>query len=88
MEIYYTALFERQFKKLPRVLQQRALAKEKMFRLNPFNPSLRVHKLTGKLNGIWSFSVDYQHRILFRFITDEEAMFEAIGDHSIYQRSS
>lgn len=33
------------------------------FSQNPFDPKLRTHKLTGKLKGLWSFSVSYNCRI-------------------------
>lgn len=85
MEIYYSVDFKKQFKKLPNRLQQLALVKEPLFRVNPFNPSLRTHKLSGKLQGIWSFSLDYKHRILFRFLPDKTILFISVGDHSIYR---
>ncbi|MBD2020250.1 type II toxin-antitoxin system mRNA interferase toxin, RelE/StbE family [Leptolyngbya sp. FACHB-36] len=37
-----------------------------------FHPSLRTHKLTGNLSGIWACSIDYSYRVLFEFV-DEEA---------------
>jgi addiction module RelE/StbE family toxin len=39
-----------------------------IFSQNPFDPKLRTHKLTGKLKGLWSFSVSYNYRVIFRFI--------------------
>lgn len=85
MEIYYSVDFKKQFKKLPQRIQRLALAKEPMFRINPFNPSLRTHKISGKLQGIWSFSLDYKHRVLFRFLPDKTIIFISVGDHSIYR---
>lgn len=43
-----------------------------------FNPSLRTHKLTGDLSGIWSCSIDYDYQILFEFAIDPEDEEEAI----------
>lgn len=42
-------------------------------------PVLRTHKLTGELSGLWSFSVDYDCRVVFRFSGVERAVFEDIG---------
>jgi mRNA-degrading endonuclease YafQ of YafQ-DinJ toxin-antitoxin module len=34
-----------------------------LFEKEPFHPELKTHKLTGKLKGLWAFSVNY---IFFR----------------------
>lgn len=85
MEIYYSSEFKKQFKKLPPTLQQLAVAKEPIFKVNPFNPSLRTHKLAGQLYGLWSFSLDYRQRVIFRFLPDRTILFISVGDHSIYR---
>lgn len=85
MDIEYSTNFAKQFRKLPTNLQQRAIAREKTFRINPFNPSLRTHKLSGRLNGLWSFSVDYSNRVIFRFLDNRSVLFISVGDHSIYR---
>ena len=36
----------------------------------PFAPSLKSHKLAGKLDGLWSCSVAYDYRIIFAFRKD------------------
>lgn len=36
-----------------------------------FHPSLRTHKLTGNLSGIWACSIDYSYRVLFEFVDEE-----------------
>ncbi len=45
---------------------------------DPFPPSLRTHKLTGDLSGIWACSIDYSNRILFEFVKKPEDEEEAI----------
>lgn len=85
MEVYYSSEFKKQFKKLPAQIKAIAIAKEPIFKLNPFNPSLRTHKLSGRLHGLWSFSLDYKHRIIFRFLPDQTILFVSVGDHSIYR---
>jgi addiction module RelE/StbE family toxin len=51
------------------------------FSQNPFDPKLRTHKLTGKLKGLWSFSVSYDCRVIFRFINDRDVLLIDIGSH-------
>jgi mRNA-degrading endonuclease YafQ of YafQ-DinJ toxin-antitoxin module len=55
--------------------------KLEQFTAAPFDPSLKTHKLSGKLKELWSFSVDYDERILFYFTEDEKAVFVDIGSH-------
>ena len=85
MKIVYSSKFARSFRKLPIVIQKEALQTEEKFRLDPFDPTLRTHKLSGKLKGFYSFSIDYSHRILFQFLEDETILFLNVGDHDIYR---
>ena len=51
---------------------------------NAFHPSLKAHKLHGKLRGSWACCVGYDLRIVFRFgkHSDQEAIFlETMGTH-------
>lgn len=84
IEICYTSVFSKHFKKLPLNLKKTALNKETIFRQNPFNPILKTHVLTGKLKGFYSFSIKYHWRILFIFEKDGSITFIDIGTHSIY----
>jgi addiction module RelE/StbE family toxin len=52
-----------------------------LFSENPFNPRLRTHKLTGKLEGLWACSVTYDYRIIFRFLSKDEVLLIDIGGH-------
>jgi len=40
---------------------------------DPFSLSLKSHKLTGSLDGLWSCSVAYDCRIIFTFVKDEKS---------------
>jgi len=39
---------------------------------DPFHPSLRLHKLSGKLNMLHSVSIDIQYRVTIEFYIEEE----------------
>lgn len=83
--IEYTPTFAKNYKKLPTDTQKKAEKRELLFRQNPFSPSLKTHKLSGKLDTYWSFSLDYQHRIVFRFTEEGTILFVDVGTHSVYR---
>jgi proteic killer suppression protein len=50
--------------------------------LNPKHPSLRLHKLSGKLSGLFSISVNMSVRVLIYFIIKEDLIVPVdIGSH-------
>jgi mRNA interferase YafQ len=61
--------FKRLLKKNPQ-LQDKILAVLELLGNDPFTPSLKSHKLTGQLQGLWSCSVTYDCRIIFAFKKD------------------
>jgi len=52
-----------------------------LFSRNPFDARLRTHKLTGKLEGLWAFSVDYDWRVIFKFLKEDEILLIHVGGH-------
>lgn len=54
----------------------------KMLVANPFHPSLRLHKLEGRLSDYHSVSINLSYRIVLYFlITENEIIPVDIGDH-------
>jgi len=84
-EVKISPLFEKHYKKLPKIIKQEAKEKEKIFRENPFNQILKTHKLSGKYKGCWAFWINYSYRIKFIFLSDKEILFLDIGTHKIYK---
>ena len=43
----------------------------------------KTHKLSGKLKGLWSFSIEYDLRVVFFFTNDKpkKAVFVDMGTH-------
>jgi len=64
-------------------LEQEFWIRLELFANEPFAPLLKTHKLTGKLKDLWSFSVDYDLRVIFYFTDDKpkKAVFVDIGTH-------
>lgn len=85
MEIGYSPSFKRMFKK--KIKGRRELEKKfwecvQNFINDPFARSLRTHKLSGGLKELWSFSVEYDVRIIFYFVENgKKAIFVNIGTH-------
>lgn len=85
MKIYYSSKFAREYKHLPLKIKKRAEVAEQLFRGNPFHPKLKTHKLIGRLQDFWAFSIDVRYRIIFEFHKEDIIWFHSVGGHSIYK---
>ncbi len=85
MKIYYSGKFAREYRKLPLSVKKNAEEKEKIFRKNPLDKRLKVHKLKGGLKDFWFFSINDNYRIIFEFISKQEIWFHSTGTHGIYK---
>jgi mRNA-degrading endonuclease YafQ of YafQ-DinJ toxin-antitoxin module len=53
-----------------------------LLELNPHHPSLRLHPLSGKLQGLHSVSINLSYRITLELlIQDEQIIPVNLGDH-------
>ncbi|OHA89762.1 MAG: hypothetical protein A3C70_00690 [Candidatus Zambryskibacteria bacterium RIFCSPHIGHO2_02_FULL_43_14] len=84
MKILYLPKFRRIYKRIPENIKDLAERKEKIFRNNPLDHSLKTHKLHGELGNFWAFSINYQYRIIFDFADKDTVRFYSIGKHDIY----
>ncbi len=73
------------YKKVPKQVKSATEVKEEIFRLNPFDPRLKTHKLKGELKDSYSFSVSYHWRIVFHFEKNDTVVLDMIGTHKIYR---
>lgn len=63
-------------------LRQQYLKTLQLLELNPFHPSLRLHALSGRLQGIHAVSINLSYRITLELlVTDEEIVLINVGDH-------
>lgn len=54
----------------------------KLLEINPNHPSLRLHKLHGKLSELYSVSINISYRISIYFLFDENKIIPVdIGTH-------
>jgi len=83
-EIVLTSSFRKAFKRKIRgnkKLEQRFRDRVAIFQNDPFDARLRTHQLSGQLQGLWSFSVDYDARVIFSFVESDRALFVDMGTH-------
>jgi len=54
----------------------------KLLEINPYHPSLRLHRLRGKLSELYSVSINISYRItIFFIIQDDKIIPIDIGSH-------
>jgi mRNA-degrading endonuclease YafQ of YafQ-DinJ toxin-antitoxin module len=82
----YSQEFVRLYDNLPSILKEEVKTKIALFKDRENHSQLKVHKLHGKYAHLWSFSVNYSHRIIFEYIGKGKlhVLFHTVGDHSIY----
>jgi addiction module RelE/StbE family toxin len=85
MEVSFSNSFKKEFKKRIKSTnaEKEFWNKLEIFISDPFDPRLRTHKLSGKLKNLWSFSIEFNIRVIF-FFTDnkpKKAVFIDIGTH-------
>lgn len=63
-------------------LEKQYLKTLQLLELNPHHPSLRLHTLGGKLQGLHSVSINLSYRITLEIlIQDEQIIPVNVGDH-------
>ena len=74
---------QRKDKKLANRIEKQIL----LFEENPKHPSLRVHKLSGNRENMWSISIMMSIRMVYLLIEDDLAIFIKIGTHEqVYKK--
>lgn len=84
-ELIYTDNYNKRAKKFikknPEILKQYKKTIE-LLEVNPYHPSLRIHKLQGKLSELYSVSINLSYRICIDFIIDNDIIIPIdIGTH-------
>lgn len=70
-------------KRHPDVESQYTKALE-LLELNPHHPSLRLHGLSGRLDGLHSISINLKYRVTIEMIiTENEIVLINVGDHDL-----
>lgn len=84
-ELIYTESYNKKaamfLKKHPNLLSVYKKALQ-LLTLNPQHPSLRLHRLQGHLQDLYSISINLSYRITFEFLIQEkQILLVNVGDH-------
>lgn len=84
IEVSFSSTFKKAFKRISKnkLTEQRFWDKTELFISDPFHPQLKTHRLSGKLKDLWSFSVEYDLRVIFYFENKARVIFIDIGTHN------
>ncbi|MCA9362422.1 type II toxin-antitoxin system mRNA interferase toxin, RelE/StbE family [Candidatus Kaiserbacteria bacterium] len=74
--------FEKEFTKLPKPIKKKVLLVLQKFVNDPYDPSLRNHRLSGKWSNHFSIDVTGDVRAVYVYIKDDVVHFVAVGSHS------
>jgi len=90
-ELVFTESYNRRaakwIKKHPE-LKPQYLKTLQLLQADPFHPSLRLHPLKGRLEGLHSVSINLSYRITLELmITEREVVLVNIGSHDAVYRS-
>ena len=85
IKVYWDQGFKKTYRK--RVKNEPLLKKKfwtvlEIFSKDPFEPRLRTHKLSGKLEGLWALTVTFDCRLIFRFVEEDEVLLIDICGHN------
>ncbi len=86
MDVSFGESFKKAFKKRIKETKVEEIFwnRLELFIENPFYAQLKTHKLSGKLKGLYSFSIEYDLRVVFYFTKDNPAkvVLIDIGNHN------
>lgn len=89
MQVSFSDEVDKQLKKIKQKDSKLAKRIEKQITLfiqNPKHPSLRLHKLTGDLQELWSISISKSIRIIY-ILNADTAYFVDLGTHDeVYRK--
>ncbi len=85
-KIARTESFAKDFKSLPKEIQERIERAISRLAQNPSHPSLRIKKMRG-LKGVWEASVTMTYRITFHRATDTIVL-RRVGTHDILRKET
>ena len=84
MKLIFHTKFHKQYNKLSSDIKELTETKLNIFIVDPYDSRLKTHKLHGQFFGFWAFSVNYEYRIIFKFVEKDQIWIYQIGKHDIY----
>ncbi len=75
----FELIWDEKFKRIYKKWSQRHPDLEEQFRnrmelfvTDPFHPSLKTHRLSGVLKGSWAVRINYEQRLVFKFVDKQK----------------
>ena len=84
IQIGFSSSFKRAYKKRIKGnnrLELKFWERVEVFTQDPFTRLLKTHRLSGELQDLWSFSIEYDIRVIFYFSDEDRVVFVDIGKH-------
>lgn len=84
MKANFSPLIQKEIRRIAKKDKKLASRIEKqiaLFEEDPKHPSLRIHKLSGSLENMWSISITMSIRMVYILIEKDHALFVKIGTH-------
>ncbi|MBL0287879.1 MAG: type II toxin-antitoxin system YafQ family toxin [Bacteroidetes bacterium] len=85
MDVSFSKSFQKAFKKRIKgtIAEPEFWIRLELFINDVFDSKLKTHKLSGSLKNLWSFSIEYDLRVIFYFTKDKpkKAVLVDIGNH-------
>ena len=86
MKIFTHRLFKKQYAKLSIRVQEKFKERRDIFLYDEFNPLLNNHPLDGEYQGMRSFNITGDYRVIYEKESNDVCIFYAIDTHSnLYQ---
>jgi mRNA-degrading endonuclease YafQ of YafQ-DinJ toxin-antitoxin module len=86
-QLIFTAQYEKRaarFLKRHPELEKQYLKTLQLLELSPHHPSLRLHALSGRLQGLHSVSINLSYRITIELLIHENEIIPInVGDHDV-----
>jgi addiction module RelE/StbE family toxin len=82
--VHPSTRFKRSYKKAPIEIKKDFHQKIKIFQKDPFQASLKTHKLKGNLSSYYSFYLKAGWRVLLDFVGENQVVLVNIGSHDDY----
>ena len=86
MKVNLSPRFKRSYKRVPQHIQKDFDKKIVLFIKDSYHPSLKTHKLKGKLQECLAFYLKDGNGVLFEFSGPDTVDLLDIGSHDIYKR--
>lgn len=81
MEVEFSSNFLKRARRLSAQEKHKLSERTDWFRRESRNPRLKTHALTGKLKGLYSFSISYGKRVTYVMVDKATAIFTDVGSH-------